>query len=70
VSTRVGRPPAPGVRTPVNFRMRVDLKAVAQLKAAKLGLSFTDYIAQLVSQDTGFTPDDEAQEGLPFADVA
>jgi hypothetical protein len=50
--------------------MRVDLKAVAQLKAAKLGLSFTDYIAQLVSQDTGFTPDDEAQEGLPFADVA
>lgn len=68
MSTRVGRPPAPGVRTPVNFRMRVELKAAAQLKAAKLGLSFTDYIAQLVSRDTGFIPDDETQKGLPFAD--
>lgn len=69
MSARVGRPPAPGVRKPVNFRMRVDLKAVAQARASTLGLSLTDYIAQLVSEDTGFTPDDQ-QEGLPFADVA
>jgi hypothetical protein len=48
--------------------MRVDLKAVAQARASTLGLSLTDYIAQLVSQDTGFTPHDQ-QEGMPFAEV-
>ncbi len=69
MTSPVGRPPAPGVRKPVNLRMRVELKEVAQVRASALGLSFTDYIAQLVSQDTGFTPDD-TQEGLPFADVA
>jgi len=69
VSARVGRPPSPGVHKPVNFRMRVDLKAAAQVKAAQLGLTFTDYMARLVARDTGLTSED-VEEGLPFAETA
>ncbi len=69
MSARVGRPPSPGVRKPVNFRMRVDLKAAAQIKAAQLGLTFTDYMTRLVAQDTGLASN-HVQEGLPFDAVA
>jgi len=68
VESKGGRP-SKGKREPVNFWLKPAIKHAAVDKAAALGMTLTDYMAQLVVQDTGLTSD-EPQEGLPFANVA
>ncbi len=60
--------PSKGLRARVDFWIDPAVKNAAVAKATSLGMSFTDYISQLVAKDVG--PTAAKQEESPFADVA
>ncbi len=60
--------PSKGLRARVDFWIDPAVKNAAVAKATALGMSFTDYIGQLVAKDIGLPAAN--QEGSPFADVA
>jgi len=53
-----------GPRKQVNFYLPLDLHQAAQDKASQLGMTFTDFVAELLAERTGVPYTLNSQEAL------